>query len=354
MKAATFHASHPHARGNPDDVFVNSTGKRILPDYKSTIDDNAEERFSNIVQLNLYAENMRSNNSAADIACTVKLVAKNEDVFADIIEAYNLRDEDPERYDFWIKSIAQNKLKCAKLVVSQVNVIPEFGALIVNTIDRFMNESVLAGKVLSESAELTVLIDDEKKKAEQLEGELFHLLTAENAITNLRKYTETKIEALRNSVGNPFEWPERFPVSIKAANDIDVDAALEALKLSGYDVASLYTPSPSGIIDVDKLEKKYKELGGIIDSSVIQNNLSKEKLTDAVRKCGLSLDDFTLATKINTTLSRKKAMADHQNAESIQWSQALYSQVLAQTQADLEALPDTTDDKKQTHSVSMG
>lgn len=337
INAGMQHATCRFSIGNPDDVFRTASSKRLLVDYKSTIVfDSDEERFSNICQLNGYAENMRSNGLPPDLACTAKLRSDSEYVFEDIIAAYNERENDPLEYEFWLQRIAQKKLKSVTFEINPVTITPEFGSLGIAVIEKFMTESIICGKPLGIALSQTVLLDDEKLEAERIEGKLFQFNAAKNAVKYLHDRALKEAEEFQTKIGKPFMWPGKFPVTIKATPEIDQDAAIAALEANGVDTSSIYVQSESKEVDKELLMMEFTKIGGVVDAKVYKQSVSKEKLETLLNSSGLSSEMFATDLSTSAVISRKAQDDDYKDSETSTWAQSIYKNAVFNIESDLE------------------
>lgn len=350
MEAAKSHSTNQFMKANTDSVFFKE--KRILVDYKSISRGSYQGNipFTHISQINHYAENMRSNSFGPDVSLTANLVAE-ESIFRDIISAYDNREENPQDYLFWVNAIIKDQLSSVKLIIKPIQTNPEFGQMLSETISRFMHEYPLAGKTISAYQENTALIGDEILEASKIEARMFSLLTAEKSIANIKNTFHEDIEEFANKVGKPFEWPGRFPVSLKFEKKINKEAAIKAIELSGMKTDLIYTSSNS--IDETKLLERFINIGGELEDSLYLKKIDDERLEQAIKDAGLDINDFTEKLSTSVKLSRKNQNADQKDALSFEITDALSDLLIDKADEELNQIEDLNNSNSQSPTMQF-
>lgn len=306
MEAAKRNANNPFMVGNVDDVFYKS--KRILVDYKSSNSHLEKVKYSHTVQLNHYQENMRSNDMEADLSVIATLSAP-EEVLMEFVKLFEERKDRPEDYAYFVNSISNNKFSFAKLTVNPVQTSPEFGKLISDSVYRFMNEFPLAGKTVSAKKRETVLVGEDLSEAEEISKQIFQVMSAEQAITQVKQALTIKAKKLTERIECEFEWPvEDIPINVTTSTINNYQAGIDALELNGFEVNNIYKVSEE--VDVDLLIKKHLEIGGVIDEQVLKKSIDKEKYQNALSKIGLNEETFKTNEGVKFNFSRKVAFQD--------------------------------------------
>lgn len=306
MEAAKRHATNPYMVGNVDDVFLK--GKRILADYKSSNSHLEKTKYSHTVQLNQYQENMRSNGFEADLSVVVTLSAP-EEVLLDLAKIYEERNERPEDYKYFVNAIANERFSFAKLTVEPVQTTPEFGSLISEAIHRFMHEYPLAGKIIESEKAETVLVGETLVEAEQIASKMFQVMSAEQAIAQVKQALVLKANSLAEKVDGTFEWPtENIPLNISENYSTNYSAGINALELCGFDKEKIYKLSDE--IDLNLLIQKFQSNGGVLDESVYKKIIDKEKYQNALVHVGLKKELFESNEGIKFNYSRKATVQD--------------------------------------------
>lgn len=336
-EAVHSHARNKHMHGNVDDVFVKE--KRILVDYKSVSANSYSEKipFSHTTQINHYNENLRSKGMAADRCLTVNLIAE-ESVFADIIAAYENRVANPGDYEFWVSAIMNDRLTSCRLVIKEIASTPEFGTMISESITRFMEEYPLVGKTVRPQLERTELLGEERRKAAEIESKIFHIISAESALKKMKEEYSQEITNFQKGIGQPFNWPGYFPVSIGSTISLDIPAAIEALELAGINPETIYVPSHSEDYDLAKVLQRFAEIGGELDESLLRTRMDHERLSKSLHEAGLDEADFQVEESPSVRLSRKAINLDQKLALGFELEAALEELIETRNQQEIDQI----------------
>lgn len=332
MTACQRHATNQYMVGNPDDIFLLPNKIRILFDYKSTVLKYSEAPYSNIVQINHYAENARSHGIKIDI-CALPYLEASEEVFNDLIRLYEEREHNRSDYDYFVNAIANDKFSFVKLNVMPVTASPEMGDLINKTISRFFNDYPLSGKVISKDLPETILVEDQIERAKKIQTGIFHILSAERAVETLKSAFIQNVEKFKNEVGGEFEWPGDKPVNIQSKRTYDYEAAISVLIENGLNRNSLLKKSNS--LNEEAIRELLLKNNIPLTDDLYESGYDKEKVISGLSSMGIPISAFEVKTETTVGFSRNYSDKDALYANQINIQERIFEVVSQETELDM-------------------